>query len=103
MKLKIAALLVLSIFVGTASGATDRDVVVSQLGSQGDSVYFRVQGGFSESCAFGVVYLPATTTFGKFAFATLLTAKVMNDPISRVVYTIDPSTDICVLTLVESE
>lgn len=102
MKMKTAVLVFLSIFSGAGSAAVDRNVVISQLGAQGESVYFRVKGGFSESCQYGVVYIPATTTFGKFAFATLLTAKTMNDPVSRVVYTIDSETSMCVLTLVEA-
>ena len=87
-------------FAHTASAEREFGKTLGTMGTQGTNSYFYVEGNFQLPCKFDVVYVPLTSTFGKFAYGQLLTAKALNVPLSRIDY-IQNSSDICILTLVE--
>lgn len=98
MKLKIFVFLFALLFAGVSSAADEANKVLTRVGVQGGNAYFKVEGGFAEACLYDTVYVPATTTFGKFAYAGLLTAFALEQPVGRIVYAKNTS-DVCVLTL----
>jgi hypothetical protein len=102
MKRKIVTFILLCVFAGMAGAVTDENKVLTKVGTQGNNVYISVEGGFSQTCLYNVAYIPATTNFGKFAFAALLTSKALNTPVSRIDYSVGQG-GVCVITLVEIE
>ncbi len=81
----------------------DTDKIVKIIGVQGDNGHFWVENNFAEPCKYNVMYFRIDTDFGKIAYSTLLTAKASQSKLRRISYTIDSSTQICTLGLVEIE
>lgn len=77
--------------------------LVTHIGISGNNAHFYVEGNFSEECKYNVVYFPVDTDSGKIAYSTILAAKTTQSKLRRITYSIDPSTQICTLRLVEIE
>lgn len=90
-----------------AFAQTDTQKTVYQLGVElgaggaPDNAYFSVNGGFSASCPYGVVYIDMTTEFGRAAYAQLLAAKNTGQELSRIDYSPGGSLGLCWLSLIE--
>jgi hypothetical protein len=64
--------------------------------------YFSVNGGFTLSCAYGLIYLDITTNFGRAAYSQLLAAKNTGQQLSRIDYVqAGGAGSMCTLQLVE--
>ena|SRR5579872_1158909 len=100
----------LALVSGAAIAQSDFSKSISQLGVQVQPAnapslaYFSVNGGFTLSCAYGLVYLDITTDFGRAAYAELLAAKNAGQQLSRIDYTQSGGANsMCTLQLVEVE
>jgi len=92
---------VVILFSSQVFAQSDYNKTVSAVGVQGGNYYFRVAGGFSVSCLYDVIYFSNESGFGKGAYSTLLSAKSQNKPLTRIEYSIDATSNVCTLGLVE--
>ena len=99
---KISLLLFVTIFSTNVLAVIDTNKMVNIVGvSATNKAHFSVDGNFSVACKYNVVYVPISSEFGKTAYSTLLTAKATKTKLYRISYTIDSTTEICTLGLIE--
>lgn len=72
-----------------AMAVTDVDRTITKVGAQNNVAYVTVTPATSTSCLYGVLYIADTSTAsGKALYATLLTARSSDKPLTRVDYAV---------------
>lgn len=99
MKVLISFILILA-FSMQAISAMDKNKMINRLGVQGGNIYFDYDG-MSLTCKYGPIYFKSSTDFGRSAYSMLLAAKSSKSMVSRIDYTQDEESKMCILTLVE--
>ena len=91
----------LGLMVATpAMAATDSNVTVTAVGSQGGTAYIKTSTTASNGCAFETIYIDLSTESGRAMFAVALTARASGRPIARIDYTGGGGAT-CVATLIQ--
>lgn len=101
MKTKLLALL-LALFSVSAFATTQTNVTVKNFGTQGVLGYLYINETLLDPCKYGVLYTPdVSTTQGKMLYTALLIATTQGKTIGRIDYSLNPSTQLCTITLVQ--
>jgi hypothetical protein len=91
----------LGLMVATPSmAASDSNVTVTSVGSQGGTAYIQTSTTASNGCPFQTIYIDVSTESGRAMFAIALTARASSRPIARIDYTGGGSAT-CVATLIQ--
>ena len=98
IKIGIASL---GLMIATPSmAASDSNVTVTSVGSQGGTAYIQTSTTASNGCPFQTIYIDVSTESGRAMFAIALTARASGRPIARIDYTGGGSAT-CVATLIQ--
>lgn len=74
---------------------------ITSVGAQGDSYYFRIEGGLVAQCAYALIYIPSHR---KALYVQIISAKLTGKKLSRLAYTLSngPNSE-CIAYIVEIE
>ena len=99
--MKVFLLCLTLVFSLQVNASIDTNKKVNVIGVSGEQAHFSVKEGLSETCKWNMIYFSITSDFGKMSYATLLSAQATNKPLYRIVYSKNPTSELCTMSLIE--